>query len=352
VSPHLILSGFQPSAAFPRLVPQPDSRHTHGDFAAMDIRYSTSAVEQTQRFAYWHDVVCKHCIDAASQPLTNSEFDGSLTVHAVGALNVSELTAPAHRWERDADHIRRGPNDSFWVSLMSAGEGRLAQGGREVIQRPGDLVLYDAARPFRFELSAGSIFIMEIPRQVLTFRFPVAESLTATRIGTGLPIARLLATMIREAAELDFPTHQASTASLFASAIVDMLAATLELQAGRSGYVTSHEALVQRTKAYIDRHLDAVSLDVEQLAAAQGVSGRTLTRAFAQNGSTPMHWLWQRRIEASYCALKEGHVRNVTEAALRFGFSDLSHFSRAFKKAYGVSPLMLKNAARDTGKSS
>ncbi len=40
--------------------------------------------------------------------------------------------------------------------------------------------------------------------------------------------------------------------------------------------------------------------------------------------------------------LKEGHARNVTEAALRFGFSDLSHFSRAFRKVYGMSPLTLK----------
>jgi AraC-like DNA-binding protein len=63
-----------------------------------------------------------------------------------------------------------------------------------------------------------------------------------------------------------------------------------------------------------------------------------------------MHWLWHRRIEASYCALKEGHVRNVTEAALRFGFSDLSHFSRAFKKTYGMSPLALKELRPHRGR--
>jgi AraC-like DNA-binding protein len=119
-----------------------------------------------------------------------------------------------------------------------------------------------------------------------------------------MPVGHLLAQMIRESAALDLSGNQGSTGSLVGSAIVDMLAATLEIQAGRPGHVSSHEARVERTKAYIDRHLDAASLDVEQLAAAQSVSSRTLTRAFAQQGSTPMSWLWKRRIEASYCALK------------------------------------------------
>jgi AraC-like DNA-binding protein len=312
----------------------------------MNLLYTTSSVDHIQRFEYWHDAVCKHCIPASSERLTSEEFSGSLTVHAIGALNVSEHAASSLRWVRAPEHIRKGPNDNFWVSLMASGEGRLSQDGRQVIQGPDELVLYDAARPFEYELTTGSIYIVEIPRQVLTFRFRGAESLTATRMGEGLPVVALLGRMIHEAAHLHFPDKQSTTASLFASAVVDLLAATLELQSGRVGHVTSHEALVQRTKAYIDRHLDVASLDLGQLAATQGVSSRTLTRAFAQQGCTPMHWLWQRRIDGSYCALKEGHVRNVTEAALRFGFSDLSHFSRAFKKTYGFSPLSLKRQTR------
>ena len=54
-----------------------------------------------------------------------------------------------------------------------------------------------------------------------------------------------------------------------------------------------------------------------------------------------MRWIWHRRLEASHCALVEGKVRNVTEAALTYGFCDLSHFSRTYKRTYGVSPQTL-----------
>eukprot|EP01032_Pedospumella_encystans_P034527 gene34527-39031_t len=61
-------------------------------------------------------------------------------------------------------------------------------------------------------------------------------------------------------------------------------------------------------------------------------------RLFATEGTTPGRWLWQQRLEASYRALAEGRVRQVSQAALEFGFTDLSHFSRAFKARFGRSP--------------
>ncbi|MNV99180.1 Transcriptional activator NphR [compost metagenome] len=79
-------------------------------------------------------------------------------------------------------------------------------------------------------------------------------------------------------------------------------------------------------------------LDVIQIATAHHVAPRTLNRLFAADGTTAIRWLWQQRLDASYKALVGGNVRQVTEAALSFGFSDFSHFSRSFKKAFGVLP--------------
>ncbi|RMO89197.1 Helix-turn-helix, AraC type [Pseudomonas syringae pv. maculicola] len=37
----------------------------------------------------------------------------------------------------------------------------------------------------------------------------------------------------------------------------------------------------------------------------------------------------------------KGRARQVSDVALSMGFTNLSHFSRAFKNAYGVSPQQL-----------
>ena len=52
---------------------------------------------------------------------------------------------------------------------------------------------------------------------------------------------------------------------------------------------------------------------------------------------SPGRWLLQKRLEYSAVLLKHP-ARNVSEVALDCGFEDLSHFSRAFKQKFGVSP--------------
>jgi AraC-like DNA-binding protein len=74
------------------------------------------------------------------------------------------------------------------------------------------------------------------------------------------------------------------------------------------------------------------------VALACNVSPRTLMRLFAAEGTTPIRWLWHQRLAAACRALAGGRGARVTEVALSCGFSDLSHFSRAFKAEFGRSP--------------
>jgi AraC-like DNA-binding protein len=304
----------------------------------MELNYSTHAAGPAHRFEYWSDVVCSHFIAAASKVPDRDNFCARFSVRPLGHLTLAEMSSPAHSWERTAQHLRTGPNDDFMLSLMVAGRGCLAQAGRRMVQLPGDIALYDAARPFTYELDPESVLLLRIPRRLLLFRVPEAENLTAMQLARGHAIVALLASMMREAAVIEFSGHHGAQVPL-ASSLIDMLAVVLQIQVdGCMNALSAHEALFKGAREYIAEHLDDCEMDVEKIAAAQRVSARTLTRVFAEHGTTPMQWLWKQRLEASHCALAEGRVRQVTQAAFQCGFSDLSHFCRVFKKAYGTTP--------------
>jgi len=74
-----------------------------------------------------------------------------------------------------------------------------------------------------------------------------------------------------------------------------------------------------------------------ELAALSGVDRFALLRGFArETGATPHAYLVQRRVRLARQLLAAGHV--PAEAALRAGFADQSHLTRAFRRQFGVTP--------------
>ena len=78
-----------------------------------------------------------------------------------------------------------------------------------------------------------------------------------------------------------------------------------------------------------------------EIAKLTRVSLRTLQRHFKNNYQvTISSWLRSLRLNEAYSRLVAGH--SVKEVAYELGFKQLSHFSREFKKMYGVPPSCLR----------
>lgn len=309
--------------------------------------FSTEKLSEHLRAQYWNEVVCKHCVAANSQIESPKKFTGKFSAKSVGDLEISQMSASRHWWERTTLHQRQDPNEAFLLALMKSGTGHLSQSGRSTHVNNGDIVLYDAERPFSYELAPESVLLLRIPRKQLLYRAPLAERYTAVRFRDDKPVTGLLSNMISEMALINSTDDMDQTSrALLASSLLDLLGVAIQVQmAGDTTASHLRNRQLEQAKKFIESRLDDPLLTVSSIANAVRVSDRTLMRIFAESGITPMRWVWRRRLEAAYSALQEGRVRRVTEAAFRYGFSDMSHFSRMFKVAFGHSPkeLLIQN---------
>jgi len=297
---------------------------------------TTSDKRPSERLDYWQEVVCKKYVSAsAATDLDNEAFSGSLISREVGPLVVAELSAPLHFWSRKPWHVRNDGQEVFIVSLIRRGGGELSQLGRTVRLGEGDLAIYDSSAPFDYALHASTQLI-KVPKRLLESKLANTRDLVAKKIERGDPLTAILGDLISTTLTLELSDDVGAVAAKrLSNAIVDLLVSVYDL---RRETVSEPSRPLEKVMRFARAHLDSGDLTPDRLAAAGAISVRTLNRLFGGLGTTPMRWVWSQRLEASRTSLSQGQVTSVTEAAFAHGFSELAHFSRSFKKAFGVTP--------------
>lgn len=306
----------------------------------MQYSYDTDLVRAQERFSYFHDAACTSFVPAASSNGTEqSNFFAKLVTSDVGALSFSRQHAAKHAWSRDRGHIRTDETDDFLVSILLEGSGELEHNGSRIAQTPGQMLIYDTSKPFKYALNADLVLI-KASRRLLTSRFGDTDSIMGIPFQRDPKLITLAADMAKHALGLGASIEQKSSAGHFlSSSFIDLVSAIVDLELegrGDVGHRAAHQ--LDKIKTYAMNHIGDEKLTIEKLADVGAVSLRTLNRLFAREGVTPMKWIWEQRLKESKSALEAGRVRSVTAAALQFGFKDISHFSRTFKATFGHSP--------------
>jgi len=90
-------------------------------------------------------------------------------------------------------------------------------------------------------------------------------------------------------------------------------------------------------EAYMNRNYK-FNVNIERFAYLTGRSLSAFKRDFAGIfGATPHHWLMEKRLKEAHFLI-EKERQKPTDIYLDLGFEDLSHFSFAFKKQFGINP--------------
>lgn len=102
---------------------------------------------------------------------------------------------------------------------------------------------------------------------------------------------------------------------------------------------------VRQAQAYLLENLGE-ALPVARVAAHCGLSVRRLQALFRDEcGQSPLQWLKQQRLQAVRQALlKTDRETRIGATAMRFGFTHLGEFSRAYKQAFGETPQQTRSS--------
>lgn len=140
----------------------------------------------------------------------------------------------------------------------------------------------------------------------------------------------------------------------FGAELARAVAQKLVVYHRRAGGQSQHSALleldaksdrIQSALAYARRNLRA-PLTVEELAAAAHLSPRQFSRAFsAETGQSPAKAVEHLRVEAARVMVEQSR-HTIDEIAAETGFADPERMRRAFLRAFGQPPQVLRRNAR------
>ena len=221
------------------------------------------------------------------------------------------------------------------------GSATVAQGERTAEIGPGDLCLMRSGRPLAMCLEGPfQIALVEAPEDEIADRFPLwrAAMLTPIRGTSGVPA--VFCDAVRSVHRWQDTLGGAGSDGL-ADALIDLLGA-LVCFAVPANNDCLQQSLFQkdRIKKVIQLNLRNPELDVDFIAESVGLSPRQVHRLFADEGMSLMRWVWVQRLEQCYRELgqDESGKRSISDLAYTWGFTDQAHFSRAFRKQFGISP--------------
>ena len=100
--------------------------------------------------------------------------------------------------------------------------------------------------------------------------------------------------------------------------------------------------VVQQIMHYMETHYkEKISLD--QIAANMYLSSFYISKIFkSETGDTPINYLISLRMQKARELLDENPEQSIQAVAMAVGYEDAYHFSKLFKKYFGLSPLYYK----------
>lgn len=260
----------------------------------------------------------------------------------VEGFTIGRFTTVAGRCRllRDSAAIGSDSRDSYTLYLSLRGDLEMSQFRRTHRVSPGSFTMISAGDPLvHHKLGGNDTICLLMPRTFVEQRIAHSEDicvLYSSSSSLRRLVAETLATFLEQSWAITDNEFKVSVRPVAELALI-ALSTTADKQSGERSIRTSHLA---RARRIIRQHIDDQELTPARIAQEMGISQRYLHSLFRSEGRTVMGFAKAERLQQAREMLEtvSTDTKNITDVALDCGFSNISHFSTAFRQTFGCSP--------------
>lgn len=294
----------------------------------------------------WGDVLAATHLgfEVSGTERTPHAFQGAVTRRRFGGLALVDCAASPFLGRRPDALLEDSAEPIIGFQFLRRGVELVRESWRELALAPGSVILWDSLQPVEVEVvQPFAKRTLIFPRDRVLAVCPRLAEVKAipplTPHGGARLLIRYLSSLASELPGLDGPAGDAA-----ADAALELLRAAVEPNVPTSRSA-KRAALRSEVRRYIRASLHNPHLGPETIARARAISVRALHALYEDTGDSVAGIV--RRERLSRCREDLGLVTggSVTEIAFRWGFRDAAHFSRVFKREYGVTPREFRRGA-------
>jgi AraC family transcriptional regulator, positive regulator of tynA and feaB len=315
----------------------------------MNTVFSTEWVHPRDRFDFWHSVACDSFVEHRARAKSRTNFDAEIEVGSLGRLELVRFhTSPIEVCYTPA---ASSPTEDFLiVHQQISGALQMEHASRTLDLGPGDMMVVDPLLPHagRFSFSQKILTIM-VPRREFEARVGNARSVVGRVVKPLEPENKLASALLTTLPALAGKMNSASC-DMIENHALDLIALSLakSLSRSRPSVSDSKSVILSNIRCIIETRLSDEELNTETVAAEVGLSVRYANQVLSCHDTSIARLIQSRRLERCRLALEDpGQAhRKISEIAYGWGFSDMTHFGRRFKQAYGVPPKDYRELAK------
>lgn len=343
----------------PELSGSPESPESSADAAGpssgpprlIHIHFTVAREQRGLQAPAWSDYVGRILDSPVSRSQMEQGFKGEIDSYVLSDMIYLDSRTDALSQARTLARISRDSVRDYVFHV--AMEGIMETTVGDVHEKksaqfvPGILAL-DMGQPMHMVRPTYSrVLAFFLPRAMVEAEIPDAESIHGQVVGYTTPLTRLILDRLMALCSTlpDLPADEAEEAIRVCAGLI-LAAFKKHSRRSAGAQAAMQAALRNQVRDFIEINLRYGDLSTETILSSFPIPRPTLYRMFEQEGGIGTYIRNRRLREAAEELAKASHV-SIMEIAYGWSFNSASDFTRAFRRAYGMTPQDFRGVGRE-----